>query len=38
MVSDVRHMLKSQEGGDSQQWSASITRAPFVTGCTLTVV
>jgi len=38
MVSDIRHILKSQGGGDSQQRSASVTRAPFVTEYTLTVV
>jgi len=31
MVSDIRHMLKNQEGCDGQQRSASVTRAPFVT-------
>ena len=37
MVSDIRHMLKSQEGGDVQRWSASVTYTPSVTECTLTV-
>jgi len=37
MVSDVRRMLKGQEGGDGQQRSASVTYVPSVNEYTLTV-
>ena len=37
MVSDIRHMLKNQEGADSQHLSVSVTRAPSVTEYTFTV-
>ena len=28
MVSDIRHMLKNQEGADGQHLSVSVTHAP----------
>ena len=37
MVSDIRHILKSQEGADGQRLSASVTRALSATECTLTI-
>ena len=35
MVSDIRHVLKIQEGTDSQHRSVSVTRALSVTEYTL---
>ena len=37
MVSDIRHVLKSQEGADSRHLSVSVTRAPSATEYTFTV-
>ena len=37
MVSDIRHMLKSQEGAGSQHLSVSVTHAPSATEYTFTV-
>ena len=37
MVSDIRHMLKSQGGAGGQHQLVSVTRPPSVTEYTLTV-
>jgi len=37
MVSDIRHMLKNQEGADGPHRSVSVARVPSVTEYTLTV-
>lgn len=36
MVSDIRHVLKSQAGADGRHLSVSVTRAPPVTEYTFT--
>ena len=37
VVSDIRHMLKSQEGADGRQRLVSTTHTPFTTGYTFIV-
>ena len=37
IASDIRHMLKSQEGADSQPQLASVTRIPSLTEHILTI-
>lgn len=37
MVSDIRQMLKSQEGGDGRRLSVSVTRAPSAAEYAFTV-
>ena len=37
VVSDIRHMLKNQEGTDVQHLSVSVTRVPSATEYTFTV-